>query len=675
MIGNSPPRASEMPPELVQVLVEFSNALNKHTMYPSGHPMLVSAAEQLLVLLQQALEHRTALALGISPSQIIAGGVASDPRHAIIRDLAGRLHRRNVGALKINRGVARAELEEALRFLSTDDRAAERIETRRWPHIRMHPLSYSQLELIGDAGGQGGTGSWATSLWLDLSRAALERETSDADVADPVQVARAIDSRQWDDSYGTRIAESVTDLLDACRARGGAEALALQSRISKVITSMSPETLARLVQLERSEAERRRFLLEIAQSMAVDAVLDLVQAAATATSQSLSPALLQLLGKLAEHSEQGELEIRDRAEFAFRQQVRQLIEGWEEGEGEDSVASDHRRTLEHLSLAGKSPLRGHSSTYECEPERVLMMSLEVGMANSSTYSAAAHLIHQGRTAELRELFTRAPSHAQAVDILRNVASERTLRGLLKGDPLDMSGLEIIIPLLGETAMVPLMDALVRADTTERRDQLLRLLVPFGEIAGTEAWTRMEQSGWPAQRNLLTLLTRLPSLPRGFSPAMVIDHPEGRVRTEGLRILFRGPGTRARAICEALSARDPTVVRMGVFAAAEECPAAAVPLLIPLIERGDLEPGIRSAAVSAIASVPQAMVVDFLLGLCFVEGRWFRRPRIAGKSPVVLAALNGLARHWPNHARARTVLPLAAGHADEEIRAAAERKPQ
>ena len=92
------------------------------------------------------------------------------------------------------------------------------------------------------------------------------------------------------------------------RQRGGTEALALQSRISKVITAVAPETLERLIRMERNEVQRQRFLLEITQSMAVDAVLDLVQAAATATSRSISPALLQLLGKLAEHGEVGAVE-------------------------------------------------------------------------------------------------------------------------------------------------------------------------------------------------------------------------------------------------------------------------------------------------------------------------------------------------------------------------------
>jgi hypothetical protein len=661
-----------MPAELVQSLVELSNALNKHTMYPPGHPMLASAADNLFDQLNRILAQRSAIAFGITPTQIVAGSGASDPHHPVLRELAARLHRMNIGAIRIHQGVERQELIESLRYLSLDDRGRAG-SPHRTAHVRLHPLSYSQLELVGAAGALDDSASWAAKLWRDLSHAALEDETAPDRAVDPAQVAEALDSHQWNDVYSQRIAESLTDLLEACRARGGTEAMALQSRISSVISSVAPETLERLVRLKKSEADRQRFLLEIAQSMAVDAVLDLVRAAAVATSRTISPALLQLLGKLAEYSEQGAPGVRDRADFAFRNQVRQLIEGWESWNDSNPAPAGYQRTMERLGLAGPSPLRGHSSTYECEPERVLMMSLEVGVANSSTYAAASYLISQGKTARLRDLFTRTPHAELPRDILRQVANVRMLKGLLRSEPLDMSGLDIITPLLGDMALVPLVDALADAESTEQRDQLLRLLHPFGEAAATEAWSRIDRVPWPAQRNLLVLLTRLPALPPGFTPEVFVAHAEPRIRTEALRILFKGAETRARAICEALSADDPATVRMGVFASLEECPPPAAPLLIRLLERGDAEPGVRASAVTAVASVLHPTVVDYLLGISFIKGTWFRRARIAGKSPVVLAALSGLARYWNHHARAREVLDLAAAHGDEEIRAAVERK--
>jgi hypothetical protein len=449
----------------------------------------------------------------------------------------------------------------------------------------------------------------------------------------------------------------------------------LQSRVSQVITAMAPETLERLVTLERPAAERRRFLLDVSQSMAVDAVLDLVGAAATATSRSLSPALLQLLGKLAEYSEQGVPETRGRAEFAFRTQIRQLIEGWDEWDRRDPSPADHQRTMDNLRLAGKSPLRGASSTYECEPERLLMMSLEVGVAGPSASAAASWLITQGRTGVLRDLLAQAPHRELGPDILRHAASGKVLAELLQREPLDGSALDLVIPLLGDAALEPLMDALARAESAETRDHLVRLLVPFGDGAAARAWARMESSSWPAQRNLLSLLIRLPSLPPGFTPALFLDHPDAPVRTDALRMLFRGAATRSRAICDALASGDPAIVRMAVFASVEDCPPAAAPLLVGLMVRPDGEPGVRSAAISAAASVSQPAVVEALLSLCYVPGRWFRRPRIAGKSPVVLAALAGLARHWSEHARVKPVLALAAGHPDDDIRAAADRKPR
>ena len=661
-----------MPAELVQVLVELNNALNKHAMYPVGHPMLATAADNLLDQLNQVLSRRSAITFGITPNQIIAGSVASDPRHPVVHELAARLHRMNIGAIKLHQGMAAEELVEALLYLSSDEQSRGGM-AHRWPHVRLHPLSYSRLELVGGPGALNDGVSWAAKLWLDLSHAALEDEAATDRAADPAQVAEALDSHPWNEVYGLRIAESLTQLLEACRARGGTEAMALQSRISTVITSVAPETLERLVQLKKNEGDRQRFLLEIAQTMAVDAVLDLLRAAAVATSRTISPALLQLLGKLAEYSEQGAQGIRDRADFAFRNQVRQLIEGWEGWDANNPAPAGHQRTMERLGRAGPSPLRGRSSTYECEPERVLMMSLEVGVASASTYAAAAHLIHQGKTARLRELFTRSPHAELSRDILRNVANVRVLEGLLRSEPLDMSGLEVIIPLLGDSALASMVDALADAEATDRRDQLLRLIHPFGEVAAAEAWSRIDRVPWPAQRNLLILLTRLPALPRGFTSRAFVAHADPRVRTEALRILFKSAGTRARAICEALAADDPATVRMAVFASVEDCPPAAAPLLLPLIEQGEVEPVVRASAVAAVASVLQPMVVECLIGLSWVRGSWFRRARIASPSPVVLAALSGLARYWNHHSPAREVLDLAAVHPDAGIRAAVERK--
>jgi hypothetical protein len=53
-------------------------------------------------------------------------------------------------------------------------------------------------------------------------------------------------------------------------------------------------------------------------------------------------------------------------------------------------------------------------------------------------------------------------------------------------------------------------------------------------------------------------------------------------------------------------------------------------------------------------------------------RWLRRQRLSPKSPEVLAAIAGLAAHWPSEPRVQQVLAEAERHADADIRAAARR---
>jgi hypothetical protein len=659
---------------LTDFLVELANAINKHAMYPDGHPVLLTVADALARSLGLIFRDRAALALGVSPNQIIIAGSATDTSHVLLRDLAARLHRRNIGAVKLYRGVEPTEMVDLLRVLARDSAVADdgSPAERRWPHLRLHPVSYSQLELVGDPGDTTRAGSWATTLWMGLAGAALETEGDSGNAATPALVAQAIDARHADDEYGHRIAGQLTDLLDACRARGGSEALALESQISRLIGSMAPETLERLVGLEPNEAERKRFLLEMSHVMAVDAVLDLVQAAARATSRSISPALVQLLGKMATYAQEEGSDIRVKAELAFRQQVRSLIEGWEDWEEKDPAPQEYQRTLNRLAAAGKGPLRGPSHHYECEPERTLQLSLEIGIATDATREGAARLLDSGRLKLLLDILDRSPNYGLAAELRHQVITADSLRRALAKDPIDFSAVAIMVQLLGAPALPMVLDKLMAAAEPEALQQFIIMLKGLGEgeSVGETALARIAGAPWPVQRNLLTLLAALPGVPAGFSPGEFTRNPDPAVRSVALKILLGGNSTRGRAICDALAGEDAATIRMGIAAAVEGCPPAAVPLLIRQIEQGDFEPGVKAAAIRAIAPVSLPLVVDFLVGLSTTRSLWLRRKRLANRSPQVLAAVTGLSRHWAQHPLAREVLNLARAHNEAEFRAAA-----
>jgi hypothetical protein len=78
------------------------------------------------------------------------------------------------------------------------------------------------------------------------------------------------------------------------------------------------------------------------------------------------------------------------------------------------------------------------------------------------------------------------------------------------------------------------------------------------------------------------------------------------------------------------------------------------------------------ALRVLARSRTARALDWLSAQAVPRTRWFRRRRLAPKSPELLAAIAGLAAHGPDEPRAQQVLAAAERHADAEIRAAARR---
>ena len=100
-------------------------------------------------------------------------------------------------------------------------------------------------------------------------------------------------------------------------------------RVSRLVTSLKPETLRRVLQAGADHSERRRFALTASEVLAVDAVIEVVEAAAATTGQTISHQLLRLLHKFAHHAEQGPERVRAEAESMLRRNVAQLITEWD----------------------------------------------------------------------------------------------------------------------------------------------------------------------------------------------------------------------------------------------------------------------------------------------------------------------------------------------------------
>ena len=119
-----------------------------------------------------------------------------------------------------------------------------------------------------------------------------------------------------------------------------------------MVKTLRPETLARLLEMGGDVMQRRRFLFDATQGMSVDAVVELVKAAASAEGQNVSHSMMRLLSKLAKHASSDVETKRAMADQSLRDTVVRLVSEW----GLDDPNPDaYRRVLDTVSRA-KAPI-------------------------------------------------------------------------------------------------------------------------------------------------------------------------------------------------------------------------------------------------------------------------------------------------------------------------------
>lgn len=663
--------------DLSVFLVQFAIALHKNSTYPEGHPLLGSAVDAVTLRLHSLLNQRPTLLLGVARNQLLIEGVATDPENPVLRDLANRLHRHQLGALKFSQGAAPTEIADVMRTLSADSRT-EPLGTQpleqlqRWPHVRLFPQAYDQLELNEDGsprlGHLSSTTSLAGRLWLGLASAALMRESGEELPKDPKEIARAINGRRRDATYDQVIVNYLMQLSQELRMSHGAEAAELKDRLGSLLGELDQQTLSHLLALGGNLAQRSQLVGDAVQSMPIQAVLTLLKATAASSKQTISNSMVRLLTKLALHAEQGSQQIRQDADLALRDTIRELVSNWTL---DDPNPGSYAKVLERL--AGPVPA-GTPSTgaTQFEARRIVEMSLEIGTMGASVKRAVDQMLEEGHAMELLQLLDgpQAP-HDLVDDIWGYLATPQSIRQLLMNEPRDTEVVERLVARMGLDAAEPLLDALEIADSRTSRRRLLTRLGKLGTDIGQSVVDRLPGSPWFVQRNLLALMGSMPSWPRSFSPATYAVNTDPRVRREALKLMLRLPDYRDEAIGATFADDDEQVIRLGLTAAAEGCPAPAVPRLMTMLRAHANDVELRALGIRVLGTVRTPATRDWLVDHALTRKKLFRGRRLMPKSPEILAIVAALARSWREDKAAAEVLRLAQSSGDAEIRAVAQ----
>ena len=243
------PDSAGAPPlarDYADFLTALSGAFQRAQMYPEGHPTLDRAIEQVIQQLVPVLAERPAAAFAIAPTQLFVGAAATDPDHPLLRDLAGRLFRRNVGTIKLARGITRAELTELLSAITRDSSDLVRLRT---PHLEVEPLNFEGLSLDAlEQGGQHETSGGGMAVWSALANVMLgeSEQSGSAPGVGGGQVAASFDALPPDAARDGVVIEYLHEAAAASSDRGSPQSQMLRRQVSHLLGELRPATIERL---------------------------------------------------------------------------------------------------------------------------------------------------------------------------------------------------------------------------------------------------------------------------------------------------------------------------------------------------------------------------------------------------------------------------------------------
>ncbi len=602
---------------LSDLLMALAGVAQQLRLRPPGHPMLASSLAALDRALATCLAERPELVIEVGTVQLTVDSMETDPGFEPLRHLAMQIRDAGVGALVLRQGLLAAEVVALLRVMQEGNVESRGLPESEHLSLRAHRAS----------------GPHARDPWLALERLVLEDPERSRVTRDVTELALALELYPATPAFDVRVLELLAQAALQCEA-------VVHIALDALFMALPAKTLRRLLGPRRNPITQQEFLRAMVPTLTPAAMLRICQALAAGRNDLMSASGLRVLARLASDATRSE-----RAAVVMEQAVLRLAE---------------------LSLAEGSPPARHTP----EPDRVLKLALESGIAETGTRGAADRMIARKQVAALLALLDTVPrSDPVAAALRERLYQPQSVRAILSAQPVDLDSLDRLIPDAGLQAAPVLFDAL--ADSRERRVRmrLLDMLSRYGDPVGPIALDRFEGMPWYVQRNLVHLIGRLNDTPPNFPFDALMAHRDIRVRHEAIAVALNDPQLRDQAIELAVSSDHGPTLQLGLQCLSDYCP----PEYLPRVTAVAMDPvwgeDVRADAIMAVAASHDPATLRILRRL--VVGRGIASlGRLAPRSPTMLAALRGLALHWPQHPKVGLLLDHARQSRDADVRDAA-----
>jgi hypothetical protein len=295
------------------------------------------------------------------------------------------------------------------------------------------------------------------------------------------------------------------------------------------------------------------------------------------------------------------------------------------------------------------------------------MAIECGASGSGVWTALHEVVEDGGTGSVIDRIKMAPEDsATAAAVMKRIGTPQELRRLLRTDPFDGAAVDALLRGLGISAAKVMLEELVESTQRLTRRYLMERLARFGPEIRPLVEGRLKDQRWFVQRNMIALMRSSKCLADSPTVDRFMVHKDARVRREAVLWALENPATRDEVLARSLSDPDAAVLRPSLQSARGGLPAVAVPVLARRLLDADFPPEFRVLSINLLGRSGNVLALEALLHFSQNGKTLFGKPRLAPKSPEMIAALSAIARSWPAERRAAALLAQASKMKDSDV---------
>ncbi len=448
-------------------------------------------------------------------------------------------------------------------------------------------------------------------------------------------------------------------------ARDDPDGPAVAGDVAEFLSELPAPLLSAVLRAEIDEHKRSSFLEAAAQRLPIPVLKRVAAGLASAYERPYPMSVRASIHTLASAATAGE-HAATHAEPLLRETIRRLFHHWVR-QRRTAVTQGFEPVLEKLE-------RRQAGRSVPEAERILEMAIECDSQGEVMWVALQEVVEDGGTARVIDLIKTAPEEAAvAAAIMKRIGKPQELRNLLRAEPLNGAAVDALLRGMGIAAANVLLEELVESTARLTRRYLMERLARFGTEIQPLVEGRLKDQRWFVQRNMLALMRNAKCVAEPATAGRFLAHRDARVRREAVLWCLESQGMRDEALVAALGDRDVAVLRPALQSARSQLPTLAVPVLAKRALDADFPPEFRVLALSLLGRSGSALALEALLHFAQNGKTLLGKPRLAHKSPEMLAAVSSLARAWPGERRAHELLSQARKSRDREVADAASGK--